>query len=75
MSKRALSVILFVCGFLVTYAFLCFALSGGMKWVPEATPTQIMIGNICYMPIFKSIVSLIVGLIAGTLPARMERKK
>ena len=70
MSRKALSVILFVCGFIVTYALLTFMLAGNMKWALGTTHGQMIVGNICYMPVFKSIVSLIVGVLAAVLPKR-----
>ena len=74
MNKKALSVILFVIGFIVTYAILCLVIPNGIKWALEATPIQILIGHILYMAALKAIVSLIVGLIVGALPLIKGRK-
>lgn len=75
MNRTALSVILFVVGFVVTYVILCFVFAGGIKWALEVTPTQKIVANIGYMALLKSIVSLIVGLIVGVLPSIKGRKK
>lgn len=72
---RKVSISLFVIGFVVTYVILCFVFAGGIKWALEATPTGKIVAEICYTALLKSIVSLIVGLIVGALPAIKGRKK
>ena len=74
-NRMSLSVVLFLIGFIVTYVILCFVFAGGIKWALEATPTGKIVANIRYMALLKSIVSLIVGLIAGALPGMKGRKK
>ncbi len=75
MNKKTLSVILFVIGFIVTYAILCLVIPNGIKWALEATPIQMLIGHICYMATLKTIISVVVGLIVGALPMIKGRKK
>ena len=74
-NRMSLSVVLFIIGFVVTYVILCFVFAGGIKWALEATPTGMIVANIRYMALLKSIISLIVGLIVGVLPVITGRKK
>ena len=69
MSRKATSIILFAIGFILTYVILCFVIPNGIKWIEDATPVQKMIGNVRYMAVLKTVISLVVGLIIGAIPA------
>lgn len=75
MNRVTLSVVLFAAGFVVTYVILCFVFAGGIKWALEVTPTQKIVANMRYIALLKSIVFLIMGLIAGVLIGIKGRKK
>ena len=74
MSKKTLSLFLFVISFVVTYSLLCLVYTGG-KMALEATTFDYIRVAIIYMALFKTIVSLVVASVVGAIPMIIGRRK
>ena len=74
MKKKTLSVVLFICAFIITYLVICFAIPG-MRIKLEAEPMEYFIKSISHMVFTKTAVSLIVALIIGAITLVFGKKK
>ena len=74
MNRKALSFVLFVVAFIATYLFICFCIPG-MRIKLEAEPLEYFLASVTYMMLFKSVISLIVGLIVGAFTLFAGRTK
>ncbi|MCR5474478.1 MAG: hypothetical protein K6F28_04665 [Lachnospiraceae bacterium] len=75
MKRIVISVVLFIIGFAGSYAFLCFHYEAGMMWAPEISVRQKFLAYIQYKALFKTIISLIAGVILGSIPLIIGRRK
>ena len=74
MTKKVLSILLFVASFLATYILLCFLLTGA-KMAAEATALDYVRAAVTYMAVFKIVVSLVVASLIGSIPQAIEKRK
>jgi len=74
MKRKALSVVLFVVAFIATYLILCFGIPG-MRIKLEAEPAEYFFASIKHMAWLKSLISLVVGAILGTLYIIIGKEK
>ena len=74
LKRKTISLILFVLAFIAAYLIMCFGIPG-LRIKLEAEPAEYFLASIRHMALFKSIVSLIVGIIIGVLPLLIGKKK
>ena len=67
MKKELLSMLLFFLGFSGAYLALCFLIPG-LRIKLEAPPMEYFIGSLRHNALFKGLISVVVGVIAGALP-------
>ena len=72
MNRKALSLVLFVAAFAATYLIICFCIPG-MRIKLEAEPLEYFFASITHMVLFKSIISLLAGLVVGAFPLFIGR--
>ena len=71
--KKALSINLFIVGFIATYLILCYCIPG-LRIKLAAEPKEYFIESIKYAAIFKTITSCVIGGIFAVLPFVIKKK-
>lgn len=67
------SIVLFIVAFFVSYLIICFGIPG-MRIKLQAEPMVYFVKSIKHMILIKTIISFIVGLIAGMLPKIIAKR-
>ena len=73
MTKKVLSILLFVVSFFATYILLFFLLTGA-KMAAEATALDYVRAAVTYMAVFKIVFSLVVASLVGSIPQAIEKR-
>ncbi len=72
-SKKTISVILFVAGFIASYLFMCYCIPE-LRIKLAAEPMEYFIESIKYSAIFKAIISCSIGAMLAIVPHIIKRK-
>ena len=67
MTKKVLSIYLFIIGFVGTYFVLCYCVPG-LRIKLAAEPLEYLVESIKYAYLFKSVTSFVVGIGFAILP-------
>ena len=74
MKRKTLPIILFIVAFVGTYMIICFGIPG-MRIKLEAEPVELFFASIKHMALFKSLISLVVGVLVALLSVLIGKKK
>lgn len=72
MKKTGLFSTLFIIAFIGSYLFCCYLIPG-WKIKLDADPMTYFFENIKHMALLKGLISLVVGLIVGAIPAAIKK--
>lgn len=73
MKKKTYKILIFALAFITTYLCICFCIPG-MRIKLEAEPFELFVKSIKHMALFKSLISLTVGIIIVGLVGIIKKK-
>lgn len=73
MKKKTYKILIFALVFITTYLCICFCIPG-MRIKLEAEPFELFVKSIKHMTLFKSLISLTVGIIIVGLVGIIKKK-
>ena len=73
MKKKTYKILIFALTFITTYLCMCFCIPG-MRIKLEAEPFELFVKSIKHMALFKSLISLTVGIIIVGLVGIIKKK-